>query len=112
MTCVDGVQLTGFLPVYSACKNSRKSCDMGGHCILLRILYEKTQNMEMACSSGTRIVWYPLGTNVKTPYASRVPDLSRTKLLSLGIILLTCKDLQYRILGRVPIRQGQDLQGH
>lgn len=112
MTCVDGMQLIGFLPIYSARENSRKSCDMGGHCILLKILYEKTQNMEMACSSGTQIVWYPLGTKVKSPYASRAPDLSKTVSLSLDVILLTCKDLQYRILDRVPTCRGQDLQGH
>lgn len=85
---------------------------MGGHSILLKIFYEKTQNMEMACSSGTQIVWYALGTKVTPPYAFRAPDLSKTKSLSLGSTLLTCKDLQYRILDRVPMRQEQDLQGH
>lgn len=84
-------------------KKSRKSCDVGGHCVLLKILYGKTQNMEMACFSGTKIVWYPFGTNVKSSYASRPPDLSKTESLSLSSILLTCKGLQYRILDRVPV---------
>lgn len=66
----------------------------------------------MAQSSGTRIIWYPLGIKVKSPHASRAPDLSKTKSLSLAIILPTCKDLQYRILDRVPTCRGPDLQGH
>lgn len=45
----------GNLDIYVACKLSRKRCgDVGDHYILLK-MYEKTQTMEKACSSGILI---------------------------------------------------------
>ena len=85
MTYVNCVQLTTFSLTYSSCKNSSKSSHEVGHCVLFKVLYDKAQEMEKACSRGT------LGGGVVSPgdkptYTSRSPDTSKTKSLSLGNI--------------------------
>lgn len=87
MTYVNCVQLTTFSLIYASCKNSTKCFPEVGHCILFKVLHDKTQDMEKACSRGTlggAVV--STGDKVKSTYTSRSLDTSKTKSLSLGNI--------------------------